>query len=66
MPAIVAARQEQRRAEAVAQALRRLRRGKPPFPIHRPRARLSSFQHALAHEAVMRAAGGSAASWGQV
>ncbi|KAG2491689.1 hypothetical protein HYH03_010057 [Edaphochlamys debaryana] len=41
--------------KAVQRALKRLRNGKPPYPIHRRRARFSIWQHELAQEALQRA-----------
>ncbi|KAF5837040.1 hypothetical protein DUNSADRAFT_4920 [Dunaliella salina] len=54
-PTMVQAQLELQKRKAVEQALRRLRSRKPPFQIHRVQARTSSFQHALAHEAVVKA-----------
>ncbi|PNH10156.1 hypothetical protein TSOC_003113 [Tetrabaena socialis] len=43
---------EAQRGRAMQQALRRLRNGKPPYPIHRRRAHHSAWQHELAQEAM--------------
>lgn len=43
--------QAEQKEREIQQALKRLRRRKSPFPIHRAVAKHSSYQHALAHEA---------------
>jgi len=54
-PSVLAKMTAKRDAKAVDQALKRLRRGKSPYAIHRPVAQHSAFQYALAHEAVQAA-----------
>mmetsp|Transcript_21000 Transcript_21000/g.46026 ORF Transcript_21000/g.46026 Transcript_21000/m.46026 type:complete len:308 (-) Transcript_21000:480-1403(-) len=51
---IIAQRKAQEERRRVAQALKRLRRSKPPYAIHRPRSHDSSFHHALAEAEVQQ------------
>jgi hypothetical protein len=54
-PSQVAQRLEKKRQDWVKLGLARVRRGKPPFPIHRPVANTSVYQHALGYEAMYHA-----------
>jgi hypothetical protein len=54
-PSRIAPMLEKKRQDWVKLGLARVRRGKPPFPIHRPVAHTSVYQHALGYEAMYQA-----------
>lgn len=53
-PTIIAQLEAKARSKEVQQALKRVKRRKSPFGIHRPVATHSAYQHALAHEAMQK------------
>lgn len=61
-PELLAAEDAAAREKAIQKALKRVRNGKPPFPIHRRRATFSVWQHALTEELLAKAASGTAAA----